>query len=375
MYISSAIFYFFVISIVYTLIKRGEQIKSNQLIITSYVILWLITIIRFDIGNDYDNYMTLIDYHIQLFNQNFTPLAAYNYFDGRTELSLSVFTYVFRWTHTPFFWVIAFYSTLFYIFIFLTFDSYKSHSTGVLLFFISGFMFCSWDWIRQGLSIIIVLYSFSCLQNKKIIIYFLCIGLAFFIHYSALVGLLFILLDRFNIKNRIAILFLLTILLLYIFNAFNNTVEKTGLYFRYLGGYDTYTDTEATVRTFSSWNYKLRTITYTMLWISMIFSLPYDSKLEKNALILGAVIFIIGSGSLVFTRISWYFIVPSFCLLKDVLKNNHGVRNIVIALMLVMSGLLFRDIAINKNCRGCSPYETIFSDEFKTQRLRISDRQ
>ena len=373
MYLTSLLFYFITILFVFYLCREGESRGSKKHIIFAYFILWLISVIRFDIGNDYDNYVSYINEIVKLYEMKYTPISVFHYYDGRMELSLCFVTYVFQSFDTPYFWVIAFYSTAFYIFLYLALDATDSHSIGLLLVFISGFLFCSWDWIRQGLAIVIVLYSFTHLLNSNKLLYFIYLGIAVMVHYSAFVGILFIIFNYFNIKNTIAIALVIAILFLYLFNVFNNSVEYIGLYFRYLGIYDAYSDTAATIRTFTSWNYKIRTIFYSILWTSIIFVTPTSLKIGKNALFIGIIIFIIGSGSLAFTRIAWFFIAPSFCLLKDALLFDKSIKLFIISIIIVMCGLLARDISINKNCRGCSPYETIFSEDFDSQRFRIDD--
>lgn len=106
---SSLIFYFLAFCIILILLKKGEISSNKSYIYSGYILLFLLSALRYDIGNDYENYWInteiLGTYYQNSHNINKVIEAS----NGRFEIGFCVLSSLFSWSENAFFWISAFF--------------------------------------------------------------------------------------------------------------------------------------------------------------------------------------------------------------------------------------------------------------------------
>ena len=136
-------------------------------IFIAYFLVFLLSAIRFDIGSDYDGYAILIEGLASEFRQfGFQHLTIIQGMQGLEPIFVWII-YLFSYTSEPVAWVYATYALLCMIFLYTALDKIGGHKWGLFLFYISCLNFFFWDGLRQGLSIAILLNSYTFIKNKQ----------------------------------------------------------------------------------------------------------------------------------------------------------------------------------------------------------------
>ena len=363
--------YILIFSIMLLLARRCDRRKDKTLTIILYVFFFAISALRYDIGNDYYNYFHESRSIAQLFSSGKSILDVYEWYDGRFELGFIFLNKLFAFSNSPFVWVNFVFSGITTYICYYLFTKYNSHFWGLLYMIISGYLFWEWDGARQGTAVIIYLCALDFLHDKKYWKFVLLTGLAFLFHSSAIYMIIAFPFVFIKLKNYIYAIVILGAVALYWSGFVDDYVENISLYFEFAEGYEKYATADATLEQFTSINYKLRTTLYAFVWLSITYALPKEENLYKNLIVVGAVIFVVGGGSNVFSRVAWYFVICSAVSLPIAIKNkNQILRLAVTSTLFLLSILYIRDIYTGTNTRGCVPYETILSDDFKNGRFR-----
>lgn len=361
--IGSLLFYLILIFICSLLISISHKNKNKNGIYAAYFTLVLISVFRYDIGNDYQNYYYMIrnlanGFH---FNNN-APLFSI----GSIEPLFYFLSALFKNATYPTFWVLAIYFIISLFFLYKAFEENKSHFVGIFIFFISGMLFVYWDQVRQGLAISIIIYAIKFIKEDKFSKYFLFILLAASAHYSALLILPFYFVNKIRPIKFIYIVIILALSISnfatnYFIYLFDNTVAL-------IPYFDTRNTSQAYTQILSS-GYKFRIFYYSLLWCTIIFFLPKKERVLTNFLFIGAIIFIVASGALNIMRFSFYFIFTIALSIPIILKIKKAK---IITMIMVFGLFLFfiRDVYTNTNTRGCTPYKTIISNDFNMERFR-----
>jgi transmembrane protein EpsG len=337
--------------------------KTKAGIYMVYLILILLSILRYDIGNDYNGYVFLIRDNASLFRLG-DPNPFLN--TGNMEPLIYVLTYIFQDAIFPYFWVLGVHIIITLLFLYKAFEDNDCHTTGIMIFFISGMLFANWDQVRQGVAIAIIIYAIKYIKEYNFKKYLLFIILAATAHYSALLLLPFYYFNKIKTRKYIYIAIIMT---LAISNVATNYYDW--LYVNlisYLPYFDTKNTSSALVQIVSS-GYKIRIIFYSIVWSTTIFFLPEKERVLSNFLFMGAIIFILACGALSIMRIGFYFTFTMVLSIPIVLKIQQA-RTIMIVMVFGLLLFFVRDIITNSNTRGCVPYESIFSDKFARQSFR-----
>lgn len=351
------------------ILKYGEQYRKKHLVIIAYLILIFISIIRFDIGNDYENMYNGIS--------AISDLSVNDLFKSYYTLSLGsimvplITCIVPSSVYTPII-VLAVFSIVFFIFIYYTFDRYRIHAWGVFLLFILLIIFYSWDWVKQCSSVAIFLYSIKYIESKKILKYILCIIFASLFHISALVCLVIyplINLNKFTSKTLSYILLVSFILAeMNVFTMIYDVVIKNIPYYREIYEMSVYS-------TQDTYTYKTKTFIITSLWY--IFLLYYAQNKQISIIVcIGAVIYMISGGNLLLDRLSLYFTSAQLILVPNVYINVRPskVKKWIFCLFIFFHCLLYNSLIFEEyGLRGSDRYETIFSAQFKRGEFRYRD--
>ena len=160
----------------FLLAQSGERCKNKRYIKLSYFLLLAISVFRFDIGHDYENYANSIFRIANIFNGGYRLLDISTLVNIEPTMLITIG--LFKNSIHVYALVIAVYSSIFTIFIYKTFDYFNIHKWGILLLFILTILFQSWDWMRQGVAMSIFLYSIRFLNQSNFKKYCCCIGFA-----------------------------------------------------------------------------------------------------------------------------------------------------------------------------------------------------
>jgi transmembrane protein EpsG len=325
------------------LINGKNNIIGKAFAFISFLILWVISGIRYGVGTDfydYYTYLSRIDI-VDIRNNEFGIWLLGSIVNNFTNDG-QMFIFI----------------TSFIITFFIFYTIYKNSAypeVSILLFFGLGMYFTSLNIIRQYLAISIVFYSINFLFNKKIFIYIISVLIATMFHFSAIIALVFIVITKLRkspLMSRLSIfLALMSVLLFY---------DKVLVFFIP----DQYNDYVNTRYINEGSNY-IFFILYLLITIVLhIFRkqlIILDSKNEYYLILLfiGMGITLLGTQSLIINRFANYFTVISILVLVDLIKivKEKNLR-VITYLGLVSISLLGMYLFMNRNLGGVLPYKT-----------------
>ncbi|MBQ9230185.1 MAG: EpsG family protein [Prevotella sp.] len=356
------------------LVRLGELENKKSLIKLGYALLTVIFVIRFDIGNDYENYAIAVNEITAKAEIGKSFIEQWLANDQNVELAFYFFSCLFSWMPHTYVVVIGMYSLITILLLYKSLDRERGyHMWGLLMFIISGIMFCTWDWVRQSVAIMVVLYAFKYIEQKKLLRFLILIAIGMLFHKTIILVLPFYFVSYIKIHKNILVVALFVISAIYVTGFFDDVLMEIMQYADFIDGYRWYANSAQGIEKIETLNYKLRSLFYVIVWASIIFTMPSSENQKRIFLFLGGALFLIVSGSLALTRIAYYFIVISVvalpCSIKNLSKTNRLVRQIVFLLLITMTGLWIRDIYTGNN-RGCTPYDTVFSDNYTFQKFR-----
>ncbi|MDB0041012.1 EpsG family protein [Algibacter sp.] len=332
------------------LVNWSNQNNTKLGIYAAYLILIIVSVIRYDIGNDYHTYVEMIRFSAYKLESN-VPLG-----DDDKEPLITVLTYVFRDVTYPYLWVLGIHFIISLVFLYKAFEENDCHIVGILIFFISGLLFIYWDQVRQGVAISIIIYAIKYIKEKNFLKYVLFVILAVMAHYSALLLLPFYFVNKIKPRKFIYIIIILVLALSSgVSDIFDNLIT-------YIPSWEAKTDKFSYVQ-IVSWGYKIRVFFYSLVWSTIIFYLPNKERVLTNFIFVGAVIFIIASGALNIMRISFYFLFTMMISIPIVLRIEKA-RIIMIVMVAGLFLFFVRDVITDTGTRGCVPYDTVFSENF-----------
>lgn len=369
------IFYTISFGIILSLLHKGEKYGDHKSIILGYVLLFLLSALRFDIGNDYATYWSDAETLGDVYGKTKSFMEVYNWRDGRFEFGFCVLVGLFHWSSYIFFWVAMLISALFVLSIYKVFSKYECHFWGVLLVIVSEYLFLQWDGVRQSGALALVLIAMMYANDRKLLAYMSLVIIASFLHKSALFMLFAYPLVYVKVNNRFVFSLIVVSLLIYWTGILDNFVSRTALYFSYVDGYDKYDmENVALMSTHTTIFSRIR-VTFFVIICSLIVKLLDDEyAFFRNILTIGIVIYMLGGSTLLFMRISWYFMLimfPCFGLCMNNMYNNDKLRRMLLYIALAQCVVFTYDVTTNTNARGCVPYESVFSEEFQNQQFRI----
>lgn len=377
-FIGTCFFYLFLMFILYTLCKNGQSKNKKEFIIIAYVLLFIVSAIRYDVGNDYDRYVDSINYIITHANMPGGSLLSAYELSGTGELSFVLISWIvgLLFTAKVYYLVFAVYSFISVFFLYKAFDKFKCHSVGLLVYFLIEALFFTWDGIRQGAALSVVLYAFSFVYEKKFLKYCLLIGIATFLHTSAVIMLPVYFLHYVTIDKRICVGLIIVVLIGFWTGIFADIVEQASIIFSYMDNdYSRYENADfATLTTYDSLNWKIRVTIYALFWMTAITALDDEKNFYALLMTIGSIVFILANGSLIFYRISLYFSIATAVAVP--LAYNYKIKkkklnHILLIIMLLGMGLFFiYDSATGSYSRGCVPYKTVFSEDAQIMKFK-----
>lgn len=360
----SVVFYLFIFALILSLLRNEKNRKAIRM---AYGILFLLFVLRYDIGNDYQSYFEEAQDFAKRFRSTHDIFQVLSYNREGREFLIPVLSSIFSFSRYPWVWINLIFSSVFLWCAYKFFDRYKIHATGWLIIFLCEFLFFSWDRVRQGTSIFIILYATTFIDRdvslKSIAKFVGGVLVATIFHNSAIIGLLYLPLRYLKIPNFVLFITIGVVGVLMWSGIFSDYVMTWSLLFEQVEGYEAYSYVQQTMEQFTSTNYKLRMTMYLLVGASAIVALPRNKyTLYENALLLGLFLFAVASGSMIFTRIAWVFLICMIVVIPLAMKESKGIKKtVLIGALTVFAALFLLDLFQNKMTLGCLPYDSILS--------------
>jgi len=367
------LFYCLAFTVLYILARIGEKKNSKKHIIWAYVIFFLLTALRYDTGNDYQGYYTGLDYictYLFAGSGSFSSMwKTYLLISGNEPMYL-ILAYIFHWLPNAPLLVIGAYSAISIYFFYKAFDEYKVHSIAFLLFFVSGFLFWYWDLIRQSAAIALFFFALKYIRDGNLWKYVGIILIAMLFHYSAIFLLLFYPLRYVNLNKWIyAGAIMMAVVVLFMGYSFDNLFDYIGN----LPFYDSYENDKRIGTHYEGLGYKLRLTCYALVAIIAVLKLPKTDNYLKGIITIGVVLLVMSQGNLLIDRIAvypYYAIIIGFGVAVKKSRNVYAIASwLLIAALFVLQG----KSVLDGSDRGCSPYNTVFSDDFARGKFKEKD--
>ena len=345
----------------------SQQKGKRYGIYLAYVIIFIVSALRYDIGFDYENYTRMFNSFAHDFSYN---TYEWTLGDGIEPFAL-VFSYIFQYSEQPFIYVIATYSLVTLILLFKTFDHYNIHTIGIFLYLASWIMFQSWDWTRQALALSFFLYSIQYIENKSFLKYSICILFATLSHYSALILIFAYPLAKLQLSRKVALGIAIAALVLSLFGFLD---QFKAMIFSFIPHYaEVYAGTDYET---AGGNHSSTTLFLTAI-IYLIYLATMDEKYNylQFPFLFGYLLFLISADNLNIDRISWYFTSLQLIIVPLSLREAtpKTTKQIAIISAFGLLFLIFNIVDIGATIRGCTPYETIFSSN--CEQLFFRDRE
>lgn len=373
---SSLIFYFLAFGIILILLKKGEISSNKSYIYSGYILLFLLSALRYDIGNDYENYWInteiLGTYYQNSHNINKVIEAS----NGRFEIGFCVLSSLFSWSENAFFWISAFFSALVVWGLYKAFSMYNCHFWGTFLAIVTEYLFLQWDWVRQSGALALVLVAYQYVDKKDLKRFIIYIALASLLHKSAVFILLAYPLQYVRMNNKIVFSLLTFGLILYWSGVLDGAIQQISMWFAFVDGYDKYDIENVALSTHTTVFSRIRLSIFVVIGALVIAILDERFSYYRNCLTIGLFIFMLGGNGLVLTRIAWYFMVllfPCFGLSINSVSKKYIFDKMLYSILVLQFFVFSYDIVTNTNTRGCVPYKSVFSEDFAVHRFDIRD--
>ncbi|KZE43901.1 EpsG family protein [Rossellomorea marisflavi] len=322
--------------------KQKNKLLSKSFIFLSFVIIWIVSAIRYGVGTDYFSYYNYVNYVDKL---QFSDIKNREYgfwilgkivalFSDNGQLLIFVTSFI----------------ILFFIYkVICEYSSYPEIS--ILIFFGLGFYFNSLNIIRQYIALSIVFFSVHQLHKKNIKKYVTLVLIATLFHYTALLGFVFLFVSIKKSRLYRTFVILLILISVALFDKVLSYITPEE-YYMYLSS-----------------SFVQKGANYIFFLISLLISLlliilykPLKNRRIYNEFyilcsIIGTSASLIGTKSLIIMRIAEYFTIFSLISLPEIIKitTDKNIR-VVIYLCFVFISIIGIYLFLSKNLGGVLPY-------------------
>ncbi len=358
------LFYSIVFFVILMLLYIGKRYPFVERI--GIFVLLFLSVCRFDIGNDYDNYCYLIDYSIFLLKDaDIRSLFYASSFFG-LEPFFELLCVIFGDFQYHFVYVFAVYSILTILIWYKLLRDINGVFEGFFLIITMSYLFMSFDQIRQVLAVTLFVFSYKYIKQQNWRKYLGVILLAFCVHYS----ILLVAISYFFLNKKPYIkLYLCVILLLYIGFRLNFWHQFRSSLFSLVGIYSDYSQNDRQLLS-GSFNSGLAFLFQILFYSYLMIVLRKKYPLLANSLFIGVSLLLFSSGNLNINRIAYYFTFSSIMAFPLYLKQEYKKIRVysLLFLMIIYSGR-----CIYTGISGCVPYDYIGSENFKMLNFRIRE--
>ena len=330
----SFVFYHVIFASILWLLWLGS--RNRTLANLGVLILILVSIFRFDIGNDYENYMLIIEDSKRLFqscDSMWNTLFVNSTYFG-IEPIFELLIWIFHVLDNTYLYVIGLYSLLFILIIYKVLEENGELFWGMFIVFALPILFTSYDQIRQAVSIAIFIYAIKYIEKGDFKHYCYCMLLVLIMY----IGLLFDFWSQFRL-----------------------------LLFNSIGLYSHYAESD---RQLGAMEYSSGLgILFLMLFYSFLMvKMAHRKPVYSNLLFCGLVLLLFSTGNLNIDRMSNYFCWVSVLAFPAFIKYERRRLIILCSVLLLM---VYFERNLVGGVRGCIPYDSVFSENFENKRLRI----
>lgn len=354
-FLSGFVFYNVFFFIVLLCFYKGRRKKKIALI--GFYLLICLAVLRYDIGYDYDVYFRFVR-NISQVSYNEVSLLAFmlnsseQFYMEPLFIFLSSITSFTVWNPVL---VIGFYSLVTLSMFYVSLKRINGLFWGFTIIIMMGYLFISFDQIRQAAAISIFVFSLKYVEMNQWKKYILCIILASLFHVSILIvsPFVYFMRDKPNIKFNLVVLTLCFFLFLTGF--FNKIIE---LIFSLVPFYKSYSGTGfAKVGQFGSGlGLLLKVVFYTLLMVKARNCAP----LYSNLIFWGMILLIMASGNLNILRMANYFLFSGYIAFPLCMRMRLRKSHLILLVLMFIN--LEHNLLTNRG-NGCVPYETVlFTD-------------
>lgn len=368
--VESIIFYHIAFFLILLFLWHGRKNRKYEWI--GIFLLLLLSVCRYDIGNDYDNYYYIIRDSSRYFSNHDGFFSAFfrNSFKWSVEPLFAFLTYLFRNVEYNFIYIIGIYSVITIFFWYRTLKEINGVFWGIFFIITMGYLFISYDQIRQVAAISVFLFSIKYIEidnKKKYLIAILCASL---LHYSVLLIAIVYVFAR--VRPRIK-LYCLIILVFYIGFLLNYWVSFRVLLFSHVPFYHDLAESERQLAS-GTFNTGFGLLFKIIVYLFLMVKLQKKKAIYSNMLFLGIVLLLFSSGNLSINRISNYFCFVSVLAFPiyyqfSIIQGRKIILTLLIALMMVNFEWVLNRGSVN----GCLPYDSVLGDDIAKSRFRVRE--
>ena len=366
--VGTLVFYDIIMITCFIMCHAYEKSKRKIYKYIPYIILFFVSVFRYDIGADYEN----MYWSIEQIAKNQIDIDLYNFvIKNASTPGYTIFVLLLKGLPMTSFWVIGLYSLFFLCSIYYVLDRYNSHKWGILVLFLSLLIFQSWDWVKQSAAIGLVACSLVYVDRGNIVKAALFLSCAIFFHLSAFFALPILLSKKIKLSSRLMAYILIGVFVLAELGAFNTIYNQLLLITPF---YNEVYSTSIKYQEMTSFSYLSTTFILFSLW--SIFVTYFSSKktsLFNFLFFIGSSLYMISGGSLLIDRISVYYTLSQIIVIPAIVSMRHNDSFKIIFGAFILANLLLinRRFVEYGDIRGCVPYESVFSDEFENKIFRI----
>lgn len=304
------------------LINFGTQKKKKMLTYIGLLLPILLAGFRYKVGTDFVTYMSL--------QQKYGRLPLNSMFNAEVEPIFIIFSKISYLLDMPQL-VFILYALFTIYFVYkavekLNLNIENNYNIGWVFFvYLFSYYLTSFNIMRQGLAISIVIYAFTYIVEKKIVKYILTVLLAILCHKTAIIILpvYFIYDNKRSVKKQMLICILFLLLVINFENIF------------------TYITNISMFEKYSSYNMHINSNNKTVILniiISSIYIINFKKLIEKNndnkfyvtLYVIGCILTVLGYKSPYLKRIADYFLVSSIYLTPELILAQNNIKDRVL---------------------------------------------
>lgn len=323
------------------------------------IIVIILSALRWDIGNDYENYYHAVTYLASKFRSLNIDDLGNNV--AKYEITFQFFIYICSWMKNPIIGVTTLYSIITITSIYLALKRIDGLTYGFFTLFFAGFLFLFWDQMRQGAAIAIFIYSIKYIQNENLKSYLICCLIAFLFHYSAII-LPFIYYSKYL---KINTFFTITIIfILFIGFYLQIWVKLLPFFFNLTDRYSHFVSSKMNLQQLSS---GLGIIAKISIYTIIVLCIKKKHPIVSNVIFIGIIIYLLSCTNEMIERISTYFtsaIILGVPLMMNISKTKLYKQILISLVFIIGTYNAYNGIS------GCIPYDCVFSDNFQLKHFR-----
>lgn len=336
----------YVFTLLSRLMVKRNMLISNVFYILSFLVLWLVSALRYRVGTDFYNYYIYFNrIHIAEVRNN--------------EYGIWIVGSIIKFFTSNGQFFIGACSLITIVLIYMTINKNSLlPELSIILFISFGFYFTSFNIIRQYIALSIVFYAVQLLFQNKGVYFILLIFLASFFHYSAILCLAIFIIYKLQ-QNNITLRNLVVVGTVFCYFLYDIIIKNI-----FLGDYQIYNNTkylnEGASITFFIVN--LIIITILLFMYNKLIIYNPNNQLYIILILIGTGISLLGTKSLIINRVSEYFSIYTILVLPDVvgiLKDKH--LKIMGYVGLIIFSILGFYLYLSRNLGGVLPYHMIFN--------------